>query len=321
MAEYIDPRLIEKPVYTHDLPLRIGTDCSGIEAPIQALQQLCLPFTHVSDIDKYCIQSIKANYHPERIYGNSEGKFPDGDIRNRDHTTLPDIDLYVCGFPCQPFSNAGNRQGFKDRRGNVFFSCIDVIRIKQPLYFILENVRGLLQHDKGNTWKVIWAEIESLEDIGYKVQWKVLNTKQYGIPQNRERLYVIGIKNVLYQWPSIIPMRHIKEYVDWDNDCTSEETPPHVIRHLSKVPKTSYFIDSSYPTHNYPNSDKVCSSLTTRNRMWCVPLNRCMTVLEALGLQGFDNFNIVVSKTQIMKQVGNSMSVNVVKKLLEELYK
>ena len=87
-------------------PLRVGTDCSGIEAPIQALLQMGVPFTHKfsSDIDKYVIQSIKANYHPEIIYGDQEGEHKEGDITKRKTETLPDIDLYVCGFPCQAFS-------------------------------------------------------------------------------------------------------------------------------------------------------------------------------------------------------------------------
>ena len=86
--------------------LRVGTDCSGIEAPIQALLQLKIPFRHVfsSDIDKYCIQSIKANYNPEIIFGDKDGAFPEGDITKRNIKDVPDIDLYVCGFPCQSFS-------------------------------------------------------------------------------------------------------------------------------------------------------------------------------------------------------------------------
>ena len=187
--------------YTKRKPLRIGTDCSGIEAPIQALIQLNIPHKHIwsSDIDKWCIKSIKANYSPERIYGDKDGDYKDGDIRNRNHEELPDIDLYVCGFPCQPFSQAGDGKGLEDGRGNVFFSCIATVRTKRPKYFILENVKGILWNDKrdkkdkyGETWKIIWSEIERLTELGYYVDWKVMNTRDYGIPQNRERVYIVG---------------------------------------------------------------------------------------------------------------------------------
>ena len=129
---------IDEPFYSK---LRVGTDCSGIEAPIQALRQLKIPFKHIfsSDIDKYCIQSIKANYDPEIIFGDKDGPYPNGDITTRNIDDVPDIDLYVCGFPCQPFSQAGQRKGFEDKRGNVFWSCLEVIERKQPKYFILEN--------------------------------------------------------------------------------------------------------------------------------------------------------------------------------------
>ncbi len=178
METYAQLEFIDEPFYTK---LRVGTDCSGIEAPIQALRQLYIPFKHVfsSDIDKYCIQSIKANYDPEIIFGDKDGPYPEGDITKRNIQDVPDIDLYVCGFPCQPFSMAGERQGFKDKRGNVFWSCLEVIERKQPKYFILENVKGLLSHNKenkkdkyGNTFKVIWKELLELEKYGYKVQWK-----------------------------------------------------------------------------------------------------------------------------------------------------
>ena len=109
----------------------------------------------------------------------------------------------MCGFPCQPFSVAGDKKGFEDNRGNVFWSCLEVIEKKQPKYFILENVKGLLGHDKpvgakrkeyGNTFNVIWSALLALERFGYKVQWKVMNTRDYGIPQNRERIYFLGTK-------------------------------------------------------------------------------------------------------------------------------
>ena len=183
--------------------LRVGTDCSGIEAPIQALMQLNIPFNHVfcSDIDKFVIQSIKANYKPEIIFGDKDGLFKDGNILNRNIDDVPDIDLYIAGFPCQPFSSAGDRRGLNDPRGTVFYSCLKVIETKQPKYFILENVKGLMTHDKGNTWNIMCNLLKELERFGYIVKWKILNTKDYGIPQNRERIYIVGCKDKNFEWP------------------------------------------------------------------------------------------------------------------------
>ena len=174
--------------------LKVATDCSGIEAPIQALKQLRIPFKHVwcSDIDKFCISSIKANYAPGRLYGDKDSAYPHGDMRTRDHRKLPDVDLYICGFPCQSFSQAGKQKGLSDPRGNIIYSCLNTIKAKEPRYFILENVKNILFIDKknkkekyGESWKVIWGEIEKLKELGYSIDWKVLNTRDYGIPQNR----------------------------------------------------------------------------------------------------------------------------------------
>ncbi len=130
--------------------LRVGTDCSGIEAPIEALRQLQIPHKHLwsSDIDKFVIQSIKANYEPEILFGDPNGPYPDGDITKRDNSILPDIDLYVAGLPCQPFSISGQRKGFIDKRGNVFCSCLRAsIGASIPLQSVptLNNVILLLR--------------------------------------------------------------------------------------------------------------------------------------------------------------------------------
>ena len=196
--------------------LRVGTDCSGIEAPIQALKQLKIPFRHVfsSEIDKYCIESIKANYKPEIIFGDKEGDFPEGDIRKRNIKDVPDIDLYVCGFPCQPFSQAGERRGLDDERGNVFFSCLKVIKEKQPKYFILENVKGLVSNDKGRTFRIIIKKLSTLEKYGYIIKYKVLNTRDYGIPQNRERLFIVGTKEN-FEWPKKKKMKPLYKFIDF----------------------------------------------------------------------------------------------------------
>ena len=191
--------------------LRVGTDCSGIEAPIQALLQIGVKFKHVfsSDIDKFCIQSIKANYNPKIIFG---------DITKRNIKDVPDIDLYVCGFPCQSFSILGKQRGFDDIRGNIFFSCIHLIKKKKPKYFILENVKGLFTHNKGNTWFVIQNELKELEKYGYYIKYKILNTKDYGIPQNRERIYIVGVKDENYfEWPLKLKMNNLHPFfLKWD---------------------------------------------------------------------------------------------------------
>jgi DNA (cytosine-5)-methyltransferase 1 len=303
--------------------LRVGTDCSGIEAPIQALLQMKIPFKHIfsSDIDKYCIKSIKANYNPEIIFGDKNSTYPVGDITERNINNVPDIDLYVCGFPCQPFSMAGERKGFSDKRGIVFFSCLEVIEKKQPSYFILENVKGLLSHDKGNTWKVICDEMVKLRNYGYTIKWKILNTKDYGIPQNRERIFIVGCRNKDFEWPEKKIMDDLKNYIDND-DNVHRNIPQCCKQLLDIIPNDAIFIDIGYRHHKHVNSDKYSPSLTCNNRLWNVKKSRYSNTKERLQLQGFDlNFKQVISKTQMDKQIGNSMSVNVVKCLLEQILK
>jgi DNA (cytosine-5)-methyltransferase 1 len=301
--------------------LRVGTDCSGIEAPIQALIQMSIPFKHVfsSEIDKYCIKSIKANYNPEIIFGDKDGTFPEGDITKRNSEDIPDIDLYVCGFPCQPFSMAGERKGFKDKRGNVFFSCLEVIEKKQPKYFILENVKGLKSHDKGNTWKVIWDSVLELERFGYTVKWKILNTKDYGIPQNRERVFIVGCKGKDFDWPEKKEMDDLKNYIDEeDNRSIISKT---INKYKSIINKNSIFINTDFLKYtSFPNSDKICPCIGCQSTLWCVPKSRYANCNECLKLQGFNlNFKKKLSVTKIKKQIGNSISVNVLKCIFEQI--
>lgn len=288
--------------------LRVGTDCSGIEAPIQALRQLKIVHSHVfsSDIDPYVIQSIKANYDPRIIYG---------DITKRDAIRVPDIDLYVAGFPCQPFSMAGDRGGFADKRGNVFWSCLDVIKTKQPTYFILENVKALLWHDKGNTWKTIW---DSLQLKNYTVKWKVLNTRDYGIPQNRERIFIVGKKNGDFEWPEPTEMDDIRDYIDHTDTKRKEWGRKSS---LKRVRPDAVFVDVDFLHYtNYPMAHKVSPCVLARpSSLWCIPYHRYATCKEMFNLQGFDSFKQVVSNSQMKKQIGNSMSVNVLVAILNEL--
>jgi DNA (cytosine-5)-methyltransferase 1 len=303
--------------------LRVGTDCSGIEAPIQALIQLKIPFEHVfsSDIDKYCIQSIKANYKPKIIFGDKDGLFPEGDITKRDIKDVPDIDLYVCGFPCQPFSTAGKRKGFKDKRGNVFWSCLEVIELKQPKYFILENVKGLLWNDNKKTWKVIWEDLQKLEKYGYKVQWKVLNTRDNGIPQNRERVFIVGTKGS-FEWPKQKKMKSLKKFIDII-DNNSIEIPNYGKILLDIVPKNAVFISFGFRFFKHPYAHLYCPCIASSDahKIWVKPISRYININELLMLQGFPKkFKRSVSNTQLKRQIGNSMSVNVIHSIFRNIF-
>ena len=168
--------------------LRIGTDCSGIEAPIQALQQLGIPFEHsfCCEKDKYALQSIQANYTPKKIYNDNL------------HALLPDIDMYICGFPCQPFSLMGNKMGTEDSRSNIMYQCIKVVKKKLPKVFILENVKNFKFIQKGQPFNYLLKQLKNIKnangELAYNVYHDILNTKDYGIPQNRERIFFIGIR-------------------------------------------------------------------------------------------------------------------------------
>lgn len=138
---------------------------------------LCVGF---SEIDKYAIQVYSKHFPEHKNYGS---------ITDIDASTIPDFDLFVGGFPCQAFSIAGKRGGFEDTRGTLIYDVLRIVKEKHPKLVLLENVKGLLSHDNGRTFKTI---ITSLAELGYAVEWQVLNAKNFGVPQNRERVFIIG---------------------------------------------------------------------------------------------------------------------------------
>lgn len=135
-----------------------------------------------------CVLSSEIDAKACASYALNFGEQPCGDIRQI--TTLPDFDFLLAGFPCQAFSYAGKREGFGDTRGTLFFEVERILRLKKPKYFFLENVRGLTSHDKGRTFKTI---IHSLQDLGYEVDYFLLNSSQFDVPQNRVRIYIVGL--------------------------------------------------------------------------------------------------------------------------------
>ena len=300
--------------------ISIGTDCSGIEAPIQALLQMGIQFKHVwaCENDPYAIQSIKANYSPEKLYL---------DITTRDHSQLPDTDVYVCGFPCQSFSLMGNKKGTSDPRGNIMMHCISVIKNKLPNIFILENVKNFKFIEKGTPYNYLintLIEIKNENEQVYSVYSMILNTKDYGLPQNRERIFIIGIKKEIQLEEFTIPEK--KEMIPLEEiiqDKTIYTNNKNCKAMFNKLKEINYSKNYIFPNTNYTKPlYGLCPTLTTRSGVYFhSTYNRYLTTKECLLLQGFPiNFKQVVSNSRIYKQIGNSMSVNVIIALFNKIF-
>lgn len=154
--------------------------CAGIGGFRQALENLGCECVGYSEIDKHAIKLYSAWYNDECNFG---------DITKIEAEKLPDFELLVGGFPCQAFSVAGKRGGFNDTRGTIFFDFARIIKAKKPKFAIFENVKGLLNHDGGKTYETM---LRTLDELGYNAQWGILNTRFHGLPQNRERVYIVA---------------------------------------------------------------------------------------------------------------------------------
>ena len=192
--------------------MKVGTFFSGVGGPEQALKNLDIKheIEFACDIDKYAKQTYLKNFNP-KLFAT--------DITALDMTDLPYVDLLIFGFPCQAFSLAGKRQGFDDTRGTLFYDALRYLKEHRPRYFIAENVKGLLSHDNGKTFQTIidclakttnyQMSLMPFENLGYHIHYKVLNTKDFGLPQNRERIFIIGIrddKDNKFRFPKEIPL-------------------------------------------------------------------------------------------------------------------
>jgi DNA (cytosine-5)-methyltransferase 1 len=171
--------------------LKVLSLFSGIGAFEKALKNIGVETELVgfSEIDKYAIKSFCAIHNV-----NESLNF--GDVSKINKVELPDFDLLVGGSPCQAFSVAGHRKGFEDTRGTLFFQYVETLKHKQPKFFVYENVKGLINHDKGNTLDTI---VQSFSDVGYRIDIELLNSKYFNVPQNRERIYIVGIREDLIE--------------------------------------------------------------------------------------------------------------------------
>ncbi|MGI6649398.1 MAG: DNA (cytosine-5-)-methyltransferase [Bacillota bacterium] len=261
------------------------------------------------DIDKYVQKSYYANF----------GDQPAGDITEIAAPDIPDHDLLFAGFPCQPFSIIGMGKGFEDIRGTLFFDIARILAVKKPKAFILENVKQLVGHRKGTTFKTI---IQTLHNLGYYIDYRVLNALDYGLPQKRERVFIVGFyKQMWFQWPSNFSKRTpLEEILETDID-QKYYVSDRIRKKRHDMHKSQY-----YPSIWHENkAGNICSypySCALRAgasyNYLLVNGERRLTPREMLRLQGFpDSFKIVVPDFQMRKQAGNAVPVNVVRAVLE----
>ncbi len=283
-----------------------------------------------------CVFSAEIDKHACSTYESNFGDYPLCDVSKLKPSDMPDFDILCAGFPCQPFSIAGQRKGFCDTRGTLFFDIERIIQAKQPQAFILENVKGLVNHDKGNTLKVI---IDTLEQkLDYKVFYQVLNSKDYGVPQNRERIYIIGFKDkeVDFKFPNKLDKKVDLNSILDPNPIGSEisDIAKFNVRHNLKEHKKynkikdnplllAYEIRKSRTTFRYDSlSPTLTAKMGTGGNNVPVLVNqmRKLTTRECLRIQGFpDSYKIEHNKAQSYKQIGNSVSVPVVRLLAESI--
>ncbi len=286
----------------------------GIRIPFDELGYECV---FSSEWDAKACETYRANF----------GETPYGDITKVEENAIPPFDVCLAGFPCQAFSIMGKRQGFADTRGTMFFEIERILRYHKPRAILLENVKQLTTHDKGRTLRVI---LERLEQLGYSVKYKVLNALDFGVPQKRERIILVGFLD------STLAEGFTFDFVKKPYDLAS------ILEDESQVPRSYYASEKIrekrkasvigkevfYPSVWHENKSGNISilnyscALRTGASYNYLLVNgvRRFTSRELLRLQGFpDAFQIVVSPQEIRRQTGNSVAVPMIREVAKKM--
>jgi DNA (cytosine-5)-methyltransferase 1 len=289
-----------------------------------------------------CVFACDIDDNVRKIYKENYGILPESDINNINIENIPNFDILCAGFPCQPFSIAGKKEGFDDKnKGNLFYSILKIIDIKEPNTIVLENVKNLLTIDNGETFNIINTE---LQKRGYIISFKIIDSKYYNCAQSRQRLFIIGSKLKKYEFPlepsnNITPVSSIidyneTKYLNYEDKYKLEKCKETVTKNSCKmlykmIHKISnkggrqgervYSIDSCGPT--------ICASSGgpgAKTGLYYVNEKvRRLNVIEGLKMFGFNEnykWNTIVKNEEMLFYLGNSIVVNVIKVLLENLH-
>jgi DNA (cytosine-5)-methyltransferase 1 len=311
-----------------------------------------------------CVFSSEIDKFACEVYKNNFGETPQGDITQIDAKDIPDFDVLFAGFPCQPFSYAGQLQGFEDEiRGTLFFDIVRILKEKKPQMFLLENVKGLKSHEKGKTLETI---LEHLDQLGYHVHWTILNSLHFGVPQSRERWYCVGFKkDVPFEFPTPTNEKvTLRDIIDWDENNNSslqlsEFEMSRINHHFQNCPLESpnqirvEHDNSKYAPHTkkgkygvfsylkpdkslrfhvgdfaktqiqeayYCNLDSFAPSIIAARAPKLWDIGRHLSDRECARLQGFpEDYQLAHSSVQAKKQLGNSVTVTVISKIIKKM--
>ena len=274
----------------------------------------------------HCVFSSEFDEDACKTYEANFGEHPSGDITKIDAKDIPDFEILLGGFPCQAFSIIGKKEGFANETcGTLFFDIERILKEKQPPAFMLENVRNLTAHDNGNTFRIIK---EHLEKLGYHVYAKVLNALDYGVPQKRERIIIVGfIDDVEFSFPEPISESEKTTLADILDDNVDKK---YYVRDAIRESRIERLKDKNYPKP-YISHENMAGSITPHPYSSALRAGasanyilindeRRPTERELLRIQGFpDDFKIVVPYGKIKKQTGNSVAVPVIKAVAREM--
>lgn len=275
-----------------------------------------------------CIFSSEFDEDACKTYEANFGEHPAGDITKIDASSIPDFDILLGGFPCQAFSIIGKKEGFANETcGTLFFDIERILKEKMPKAFMLENVRNLTAHDGGNTFRVITTHLQAL---GYHVYSKVLNALDYGVPQKRERIIIVGfLDNVPFEFPAPVPQASRKSLTDI---LETDVDRKYYVRDAIRNSRLERLKDKDYPKP-YISHENMAGSITPHPYSSALRAGasanyilindkRRPTERELLRIQGFpDSYKIVVPYGKIKKQTGNSVAVPVIKAVAAQMIK
>lgn len=291
-----------------------------------------------------CVFTSEFNYHAQRAYEINFGEVPFGDITKLDLNIVPKHDVLMAGFPCQPFSISGKMKGFEDTRGTLIYNVLKIIELREPKVVLLENVKHLVHHDEGRTLKII---LKHLDELGYKTSWEILNASDFGVPQNRERIIIIGHKKKKFNFSKIKTTTKpiLKDFLDKDVEFEYLNEPYTLIEDYKTQSSGLIFIGYRNKTirkagvrpgtenlsrvHKQPNriysSDGLHPALPSQEssgRFWIYDNGRVrkLTINECYKIMGFpENFIKINNLSELYRQIGNSVCVPMVKEIMKQI--